>query len=532
MSAHLDEQTVDQELRQAERRARLLHAANQVGRQAAAILKLDQLLPKAVDIICDAYGFYYAGVFLIDTTGQWAVLRAGRGAAGAVMIAQGHKLEVNGGNSMISWAMQNRQARIALDVGKDRVHFKNPLLPHTRSEMAMPLVVGEKVLGALTVQSIEPNAFSEEDILTLQTMADHLSVAISNAITLRQLERANAELLRTKTYEALTASTTQAIHWIGNKVVPITTTIARMKADLLAGEVNVESLSEDLDLIDESARQIIEVKENLLGPAREQQPRPVLLADVVQSAAFHAGVPSVQLQVEIAPKTPFVWADSTQLARAVANLMRNALEADTSRVMIRIAPASEAGFVALEVTDDGVGIPADQLDQIWAAFVTTKPGHAGLGLPACLHVINQHHGQITATSREGQGATFRILLPLVESQVSAPTEMLGPQSIWLLDDDDSWSRLATQTLSAAGKQVQCGLQVEGEPDLIVVDEALENMVITDVLETLKTAGLIDRVVVVSAALLVEWATAYLQSGVRNAQLKPYSPAEFAELLCV
>jgi signal transduction histidine kinase len=531
MSTHLDEQARDHELRQTERRARLLHAANQVGKQAAAILKLDELLPKTVDIICDAYGFYYAGIFLIDSTGQWAVLRAGRGAAGAVMIAQGHKLEVGGG-SMVGWAMQARRARIALDVGRDRVHFKNPLLPHTRSEMAMPLIVGEKVLGALTVQSIEPSAFSDEDILTVQTMADHLAVAISNAITLKQLERANAELLRTKTYEALTASTTQAIHWIGNKVVPITTTIARIKSDLAAGEVDIESLREDLVLIDESAREIVEVKENLLGPAREQQPRPVLLADVVQSAAFHAGVPAIQFQMEIALRTPFVWADSTQLARAIANLMRNALEADASRLMIRIAPAREAGFVALEVTDDGVGIPADQIDHIWAAFVSTKPGHAGLGLPACLHVINQHHGQITVTSQIGQGTTFRMLLPLVENQVSVPTEMLGPTHIWLLDDDDPWSRLATQTLVACGKQVQCGLQVEGEPDLIVVDEALETMAVSDALTNLKVAGLIDRVVVVSAALLVEMATNYLQSGVRNAQLKPYSPSEFAELLCV
>ncbi len=529
MSAPLDEQAVDQELRQAERRARLLHAANQVGKQAAAILKLDELLPKTVDIICEAYGFYYAGVFLIDSTSQWAVLRAGRGAAGAVMLTQGHKLAV-GGDSMIGWAMQNRQARIALDVGKDRVHFKNPLLPHTRSEMALPLVVGDKVLGALTVQSIEPSAFSAEDILTLQTMADHLSVAISNALTLRQLERANAEILRTKTYEALTAATTQAIHWIGNKVVPITTTITRMKADLAAGEVDVESLGEDLDLIDQSARQIIEVKENLLGSAREQEPRPVLLADVVESAAFHAGVPPIQMQLEIAPQTPFVWADSTQLARGIANLMRNAIEADASRVMIRIAPAHEIGFVSLEIADDGPGIPADQIDQIWAVFFSTKTGHAGLGLPACLHIINQHHGQISVTSRDGEGATFRILLPLVESQVAAPTDMLGPEKIWLLDDDDPWSRLAVEVLTAGGKQVQRGLQVEGDPDLIIVDEALDTMTVADALAALTEAGKIERVVVVSAALLVEWATVYLQSGVRDAQIKPYTPAEFAELL--
>ncbi|MFZ6027029.1 MAG: ATP-binding protein [Chloroflexota bacterium] len=531
MTAHLDEHAVDQELRQAERRARLLHAANQVGKQATAILKLDVLLPKTVDIICDAYGFYYAGIFLVDAAGKWAVLRAGRGAAGAVMIAQGHKLAV-GGDSMIGWAMLNRQARIALDVGADRVHFKNPLLPHTRSEIALPLIVGERVFGALTVQSIEPSAFSQEDILTLQTMADHLAIAISNAMTLKQLELANAELLRTKTYEALTASTTQAIHWIGNKAVPITITIARIKTDLAAGEIDRQSLSEDLDLIDESARQIVEIKENLLGPAREQQPRPTLLADVVQAAAFHAGVPAAQLALEVMPKTPLVWADSTQLARAVANLMRNALEADASRLIVHISSAAEAGFVALEVRDDGTGIPAIQMDNIWAAFISSKPGHAGLGLPSCLHVVNQHHGQITLTSEVGKGTTARILLPAVESGETLQTEMLGPQQILLIDDEDPWAGLALQTLTFAGKHVTRSLALTGEPDLIIVDEALDARNIDDVLDAVQSAGLLDRTVVVSAALLVERATAYLQRGVKNVLLKPYTPPEFAELLNV
>ena len=166
-----------------------------------SILNLDELLPKTVDIICDAYGFYYAGVFLIDDAGQWAVLRAGRGEAGAAMVAEGHKLAV-GGHSMIGAATGLREARIALDVGEEAVFFKNPHLPHTRSEMSLPLVVGDDVLGAVTVQSVEESAFSDDDITTLQTMADHLAVAIRNAHLLKELERAHAELLRTKTYEA------------------------------------------------------------------------------------------------------------------------------------------------------------------------------------------------------------------------------------------------------------------------------------------------------------------------------------------
>ncbi|RLC66540.1 MAG: hypothetical protein DRI48_04460, partial [Chloroflexi bacterium] len=98
-NAELNEQNV-QLLEQAQRRVRLLGAAAKVGRIIASILDLDALLHTTVDVICDEFGFYYAGVFLIDETGEWAVLRAGRGEAGAAMVSQGHKLKVDG-HSMI-----------------------------------------------------------------------------------------------------------------------------------------------------------------------------------------------------------------------------------------------------------------------------------------------------------------------------------------------------------------------------------------------------------------------------------------------
>jgi signal transduction histidine kinase len=519
-------------LRQAERRARLLQAANEVGHRSAAILNIEDLLPRTVDIICDAYGFYYAGVFLIDETGRWAVLRAGRGEAGRAMIGAGHRLEV-GGHSMIGAATGLREARIALDVGEERVHFKNPHLPHTRSEMALPLALGDKVLGAVTVQSVEEQAFSTDDILTLQTMADHLAIAINNANLLRELERAHAELLRTKTYEALATATTQAIHWIGNKALPITTTVARMRADLESGEVDLESLRDDLDLIEESSRLIVQVKENLIGPAREQQPRPALLADVVQAAAFHAGVPASQLSITVRPNTPMVRADTTQLARALGNLFRNALEAEASQVDVTIAPADEPDYVAISIQDNGNGISPEMMEKIWAAFITTKgPGHTGLGLPAALHVITQIDGRITARSEAGQGTTFKVVIPASPSGEPADLSR-APANVIVIDDDDAWAQFATSELTAAGKQADRQPAANGnvaKADFILVDETLTSAPLPEVLAALKKAGVIGKTVVVASAMNVERITQYLQAGVKDVALKPYTPEELAAIL--
>ncbi len=517
-------------LRQSERRARLFQAANEVGQQVSSILNLDELLPQTVDIICDAYGFYYAGVFLLDETGTWAVLRAGHGEAGAAMLSAGHKLKV-GGNSMIGAAISLREARIALDVGVEAVFFKNPHLPHTRSEMALPLIVGDAVLGAVTVQSVEERAFSGDDIKTLQTMADHLSVAIHNAQLLKELQAAHSELLRTKTYEALATATTQAIHWIGNKALPITTTITRMKEDLNDEPLDIESLREDLDMVEESARLIVDIKEALLGPAREHRPRPASMADVVQAAAFHTGVPPARFTLIVAPDTPLVLADTTQLVRALGNLLQNSIEASAKKITVTIAPAAEAGYVSVSVADDGHGIQPEMMDKVWASFVTTKgPGHSGVGLPACLHIVTQLEGNITLDSQPGQGTTFTLQLPA--SADAAADMSAAPASIALIDDDDDWARFVTNVLTAAGKKLVRHTSPEGaaEADLILVDETLLAMPIGDVLLGLRDAGVTDKTIVVATAMKVERTTRYMQAGVRDVALKPYTPAELAALL--
>lgn len=509
------------ELQKAERRVRLLEAANQVGKQVTSILSLDELLPKTVDIICDAYGFYYAGVFLIDESGRFAELRAGRGENGKAMVAEGHKLEV-GSHSMIGWATGNRQARIALDVDEDAEHFKNQHLPLTRSEMALPLVVGEKVLGAVTVQSTEERAFSDEDILTLQTMADQLAIAINNAYLLKDLERTNAELLRAKTYEALTAATTQAIHWIGNKALPMTTAIERIKADAVDSKVD----NEDLDLLTESVRLIIDVKENLLGPIREPQTRPVMAVDIIQVAAAQAGVDPSALTIQTNPQTPLIQADSAQIARALTNIFKNALEAQSKNIQVSIGPAGD-NKVAISIQDDGIGIMNDMKEKVWAAFVSTKEHHTGLGLPAALLVVNQHHGNIALTSTPRKGTTVEIWLP-VASQPESALLSSGTKSILLMDDDDPWAAFAQEILTAAGHKVTHTLTTQPS-DLVILDEILTGAKIDDILGELKSNGLLAKTIVLSAAPSVDTINHFMRKGITNVALKPYTAAELTAL---
>ena len=178
------ERTVD-----LERRSTQLEAAAQVAREAAEIRDVEQLLKQIVDLISDRFGFYHTGIFLLDEAGEYAVLRAVSSEGGRRMLARGHNLRV-GHVGIVGYVTGAGEHRIALDVGEDAVFFDNPDLPETRSEMALPLRVRGEIIGALDVQSKEPEAFAQEDVTVLQTLADQAAVAIENARLLAESQAA------------------------------------------------------------------------------------------------------------------------------------------------------------------------------------------------------------------------------------------------------------------------------------------------------------------------------------------------------
>ncbi|MEW6568356.1 MAG: GAF domain-containing protein [Chloroflexota bacterium] len=178
-----------------EARTRQIRTAAEVARDVAAARDIDRLLDETVHLISERFNFYHAGIFLIDETGEWAVLRAASSEGGRRMLQRGHRLGV-GKVGIVGYVSGTGKPRIALDVGADAVHFANPDLPETRSEMALPLRIGNRIIGALDVQSQEPDAFEDADVVVLQTMADQLAVAIENVSLISVQSRRAAQRRR------------------------------------------------------------------------------------------------------------------------------------------------------------------------------------------------------------------------------------------------------------------------------------------------------------------------------------------------
>lgn len=187
------EESVRERTAQLERRNAQLEAVSLVSQEATQEHNVSALLDAAVNAISDNFGFYHTGIFILDDNRAWAILRAASSEGGKRMLNRGHRLQV-GQVGIVGYTAETGNPRVAFNVGQDAVWFNNPDLPHTRSEMALPLLAEGEVVGVLDVQSTEESAFSDEDISTLQLMADQLTVALNNARTLEAMESTLAEL--------------------------------------------------------------------------------------------------------------------------------------------------------------------------------------------------------------------------------------------------------------------------------------------------------------------------------------------------
>jgi GAF domain-containing protein/HAMP domain-containing protein len=210
------EQRVAERTEALEQQSLRLRTAAEVARDAASAPNLDQLLDQAARLICDRFGFYHAGIFLLDDKREYAVLRASPSDAGKTMLERQHRLRV-GEQGIVGRVAATGEPRIALDTGVDPVYFNNPLLPHTHSEMALPLKTPDGTIGVIDIQSDQPEAFTQDDITIVQVMADQLGTAIQRTQLLQQVQTQLTQL--EQTYQNFTEQTWRTFERAGRQNV-------------------------------------------------------------------------------------------------------------------------------------------------------------------------------------------------------------------------------------------------------------------------------------------------------------------------
>ena len=192
MTAQLRETFGTLEQRVADR-TRNLELAAEVGHTVSQVRALDIMLTDAAELIRAQFDLYYVQVYLTDPSQTNLVLQSGTGAVGAELIGRGHRLPLNT-TSINGRAAIEKKSVVIADTAASATFKPNPLLPATRSEMAVPLLIGDRVVGVLDMQSEHAGSLSDDVLPAFEALAGQIAVAIQNANLLEQAEQARAEV--------------------------------------------------------------------------------------------------------------------------------------------------------------------------------------------------------------------------------------------------------------------------------------------------------------------------------------------------
>ncbi|KAF0108772.1 MAG: putative two-component hybrid sensor and regulator [Anaerolineaceae bacterium] len=425
-----------------------LAASAEIGRLVTSTLELHTLFDRTVNLIRERFGFYYASIFTIEETGFNALLQAATGKAGEEMKKRGHSLAV-GSRSIVGTATSTGQPMVVNDTASDPIHRPNPLLPDTRAEAAIPLRIGKRVIGTIDIQSTQVNAFSEDDIRVLQTLADQVAVAIDNARSYVSHE------LRT----------------------PLNSIIGFSRVILKGIDGPVSDLQEqDLGAIYNSGQHLLRLINDILDLSKIEAGKMELAFDEVNiEETINSIVPTmtglikdkpIKLEKDIAQGLPIVRADSMRLRQVLINLLSNAAKF-TDEGTITVGAAFQSGpqgqeEIVVRVTDTGSGIAERDLDKLFQPFsqvdssATRKTGGTGLGLSISRHLVEMHGGRLDVVSEVGKGSTFFFTLPTPKiKEMAAPSTEggHGGKVILAIDDDVQVISLYERYLQPQGYQV-------------------------------------------------------------------------------
>jgi PAS domain S-box-containing protein len=450
------------------RRNEYLAASAEIGRLVTSTLSLDVIFSRTVSLVKQRFNMYYAAIFIVEEAGFTALLREGTDVAGAEMKMQGHSVLV-GSKSVIGKVTQSGEVFVINNTTNDSAHIPNPLLPETRSEAGIPLRVGNRIIGALNIQSTQIEAFSQDEIAVLQTLADQVAVAIDNArsfelsqqavMEMREIDRLKSQFLANMSHELRT---------------PLNSIIGFSRVILKGIDGPVSELQQqDLTAIYNSGQHLLGLINDVLDLSKIEAGKMELAFDEVNMADITNSVIStmsglikdrpVQMKRIIDPNLPTVRADAIRIRQVMINLISNASkftdEGDiTVEVGVKPGPTGR-NEVRVSVTDTGAGISEQDQAKLFQAFSqvddspTRKTGGTGLGLSICQHLVNMHGGRIWVESAVGKGSTFHFTLPFFRMDTENTLSSDGSKVILAIDDDPQVIGLYERYLHPQGYQV-------------------------------------------------------------------------------
>jgi PAS domain S-box-containing protein len=409
-------------LEQTQKRAGELETVARVSTAASTILQVDKLLQTVVDLAQERFGLYHVSIFLYNSDDETLALAAGSGITGREIAAEQEPILLDAEHSLIARAAREGKPLIVNNVAEEPTFAAHPLLPDTRAEMVIPMILGEELLGVFDVEADSVNAFTTDDLRIQTTLATQVAVSVQNARLyaeqlataekLRELDRLKSEFLASMSHELRTPL---------NSIIGF----ADVLLEGIDGVLN-ERMEEDVRLILDSGRHLRELIGEILDMSkieagmmelRYEAINPQQLGrEALASATTLSPGKQLDFVLEVAPELEPVYADRTRFMQVLLNMLSNAIKF-TQKGSITLSMRMVEDGLYTAVTDTGIGIQAEDIPIVFEQFqqvdgsVTRVVGGTGLGMPISKKLVELHGGTMGVESSLGAGSTFWFIIP-------------------------------------------------------------------------------------------------------------------------
>ena len=405
-------------------RTRDLRVAAEVSRQITTVLDIDRLLQDVVKSTVESFKLYACFIFRIEDTslGTQIIRAAGADMTGGVDVSKYLPIEPDTAGSVVAQAAYTAQIVTVNDVSVPLDYFSDPELPKTRAQLAIPMMLGTRLLGIFDFHSNQTGRFKPEEISVLTTLAEQVAIAMRNAQLFSQSQAAQKEAEEANRVKSqFLANMSHELRTPLNAILNFTEFV--MDGDL--GDINEEQ-EETLQKVVSSGEHLLSLINDILDITKiEVGMLELFIEDVDINQSLKAVVSTgkglvkdkpIELRVEVESNLPIISGDRRRLHQVFLNLLSNAVKF-TPNGSVTLSAKREDDGVHIIVKDTGVGIAPKDHPKVFERFKQTESGlrsagGTGLGLPISKHFVEAHGGKIWFESDLGQGSTFHVLLPM------------------------------------------------------------------------------------------------------------------------
>jgi signal transduction histidine kinase len=416
-NAHLLEST-----QQALKESNALYRINQ---GLIASLEAQELFQDVVELLQKNFGYYCVQIFVADPETGDFVMRAASGEIGRQLKEQGHRLRA--GEGIVGYTAETGAPFFTNNVDELVSFVRNPLLPDTKSELAVPVKIEERIVGLLDIQQVPPAHLTQRDIQLVSAVADQLAIALQKAELYTdlqaslQVEKAiRNQMIQSERLSVMGRLLASVSHELNNPLQAIQNALF-----LLRDEKGISGQGkQDLEIVLSEAERMSELIGRLRATYRAAQMEDFhqaqinnIIEDVYALIATHLRHNEISFEFHPDPELPMIPVLTDQIRQVLLNLLMNAVEAMTTGGRLTVSTQADNDEILLKISDSGPGIDPSILPNIFEPFVTDKARGTGLGLTITYDIILKHRGRIQAENNPQRGATFSVWLPVEKGNI-------------------------------------------------------------------------------------------------------------------